>query len=210
MERAPWRIDVTPRPTKQAAVWTPDNVREFSDDWVTLQTGYWERWLEPWRGVDGVQALEIGSHEGRSAAWFCTRILTGQGSRLTCVDPWLGTEADYYQRFLRNTRGLAVEVLRATSADELPRLLTIGGRFSFAYIDGSHHAPDLLLDMCLTWELLTPGGVMIVDDYTWTDNAVPIPPGPAVDAWLSIYRHRIARHEISKTAQPQVAIWKPT
>jgi len=63
--------------------------------------------------------------------------------------------------------------------------------------------------MCLVWELLTPGGLMIIDDYAWTDQNVPIPPGPAVDAWLSMYRLRIAKHEISRTSSPQAAIWKP-
>jgi hypothetical protein len=227
-ERPAWRIDIAPRMPKRQAVWHPTGaVREFSDDWVTLQQDYWQRWLDPWRGVPGVEALEIGSHEGRSAVWFAGKILTGAGSRLTCVDPWLGVDADCYPRFLRNVDGLPVDVLRATSADALPMLLAAstwklspvddrwpafvadGRRFAWAYIDGSHHAPDLLLDMCLVWELLTPGGLMIVDDYAWTDQNVPIPPGPAVDAWLSMYRLRIAKHEISRTSSPQAAVWKP-
>ena len=38
------------------------------------------------------------------------------------------------------------------------------------YVDGSHHARDVLQDAVLAWGLLRPGGYMIFDDYGWVSN----------------------------------------
>ena len=40
-----------------------------------------------------------------------------------------------------------------------------GGYFDQIYIDGSHHSPDVILDLCLAYRLLKKGGVLILDDY---------------------------------------------
>ena len=39
--------------------------------------------------------------------------------------------------------------------------------FDFIYIDGNHHAPNLLLDGLYSFLLLKKEGVIIFDDYNW-------------------------------------------
>jgi hypothetical protein len=41
--------------------------------------------------------------------------------------------------------------------------------FDFIYIDGSHMRVDVLLDAVLAWQLLKPGGFMVLDDYEWNE-----------------------------------------
>jgi predicted O-methyltransferase YrrM len=38
--------------------------------------------------------------------------------------------------------------------------------FELIYIDGDHHRDQVMIDSCLAWRLLRPGGIMIWDDYS--------------------------------------------
>ncbi len=58
---------------------------KFTADWFSSHIPHWERLLRPLAGQP-IQALEIGSYEGRSAVWLLQEILTHPESRLTCVD----------------------------------------------------------------------------------------------------------------------------
>ena len=40
--------------------------------------------------------------------------------------------------------------------------------FDIIYIDGSHHANDVLQDCLESWKILKKDGIMIIDDYFWT------------------------------------------
>lgn len=179
-------------------------------DWVSCHDAVWRRWLAPWAGQPGVRGLEIGCCEGRSTCWFADSVLTGRNSWLTCIDPWVGPYSSeaIYQRWRRNTAGLRIELHRATSRDALARIWLSGQRYDWAYVDGSHEAADCLADLCVTWALLRPGGLLIADDYAWSDPSVTIPPRPAIDGWRACYGPQIARWEISDVAGPQFAAWK--
>jgi predicted O-methyltransferase YrrM len=187
-------------------------MREYTQgDWVTIHDATWRRWLAPWMGQSGIRGLEIGACEGRSTCWFVDNVLTGRNSWLTVVDPWTGPYSNngIYNRWQRNTAGMRVDHYRLSSEESLPGLYVAGKRFDFAYVDGSHEACDCLSDMCAVWALLKPGGCMIVDDYGWCDPSVTLPPKPAIDGWLAVNRHRVARWEISEVQGPQFAAWKP-
>jgi len=139
-------------------------------------------------------------------------VLTGRNPWLTVVDPWTGpySSEDTFRRWQRNTAGLRIDLCRRSSEEALPGLYVAGKRYDWAYIDGSHEGHDCLSDMCAVWALLKPGGLMIVDDYAWSDSSVLIPPGPAVDAWRALNQQRCARWEISGDQGPQFAAWRLT
>jgi hypothetical protein len=71
-----------------------------------------------------------------------------------------------------------------------------GNYFDFIYIDGSHQAPDVLVDAVLAFKLLKVGGTLGFDDYLWSegtsgDEAPLRCPKPAVDAFVNIYAGKV-------------------
>ena len=84
-----------------------------------------------------------------------------------------------------------VRKLKAPSYVALAQLIVEGSNsFNVIYIDGCHEPAAVLCDACQAWTLLTPGGIMIFDDYAWhlvaqrPDHACP---KPAIDSFLRIY-----------------------
>ena len=88
---------------------------------------------------------------------------------------------DVEKRFFNNTRlamagvdhKVELIVHKGASDLELSKLLASGkaGYFDFIYIDGSHQAPDVLLDALLGFKLLRTNGVIAFDDYVWRESA---------------------------------------
>lgn len=160
----------------------------FTTDCTTDLDGYrptaWLRTLSRFRGRDNLSMLEVGSHEGRSVLWFFEHILTGEGCRATCIDPWFNPE--YYDHFVHNTAGLPVTVIRAESENALPKLRD---EFDIIYIDGDHHAAPVLFDGCFAWPLLKQGGAMIFDDYLIRPSAPPKRnPLYSIERWMALHR----------------------
>lgn len=136
--------------------------------------------------------LEIGCFEGKTTKWICDNILEkGNDARVIAVDPLLDVyiEGDneykyfkeQYQRFLRNTRGLPVELKRGLSKDELPKLNAL--RFDMIYIDGNHYSPWPYFDGCWAFAICKIGGHIIFDDYNiWKQDTKD-----SIDKFLNEY-----------------------
>jgi len=141
---------------------------EFSTNWMR-ELGAWRRHLKPFVGR-AARALEIGSFEGRSAIWLLENVLTHPASTITCVDPFQSDRASY-RRFLANTQPLRQPAstkclhIRKTSREFFCSYFDEA--WSIVYVDGSHVAFDVLLDLLQSWERLKPGGILIVDDLVW-------------------------------------------
>jgi predicted O-methyltransferase YrrM len=72
----------------------------------------------------------------------------------------------------------------------------MGNYFDFIYIDGSHQAPDVLVDAILSFKLLRVGGLIVFDDYLWSEKGVadrdPLQcPKPAIDSFLNIFFRKV-------------------
>src|SRR5215207_4541549 len=110
------------------------------------------------RGRPGLNFLEVGSFEGRSACWLLRSVLTGEGSRLTCIDLFpemLGgndarlprvahVSANFDHNVAATGAGHRVRKLRGSSEYWLRALPP--DSFDFVYLDGSHNAPYVLSD----------------------------------------------------------------
>lgn len=159
----------------------------FSTDWFTSNTERWSRVLLGFVGMP-FRALEIGSYEGRSARWIMEKVGTHPDSRLTCVDPW--PDEEVYGRFQGNLKDWIskgqVRPRRDTSAKVLGQFLNQGSGFDFIYVDGDHTSPVVLLDAAMSFELLAPGGLLILDDYLWGEVMKPSAPKMAIDAFMQI------------------------
>ncbi len=118
---------------------------------------------------------------------------------VTVIDPWfdqdLNPEEKYHAvepRFQRNTAKLSFPSLTVTkgfSTYELPKMLEAGTRFDLIYVDGTHTALGVMIDLCFCGALLRPGGLMILDDY-WHDESEIGGPGvkQAVDRFHGAFK----------------------
>jgi|688.fasta_scaffold240064_4 predicted O-methyltransferase YrrM len=192
---------------------------EYTTDWFSWSPPIWTQVIAqlPQRK----RFLEIGSFEGRSAVWLIENAID-DGGELICVDTWEGGEEHATQghdmgavedrfhknitlaRSRANTKKVSVTSFRDTSVNTLAALLTLTPDsrkpFDFIYIDGSHQAPHVLTDACMSWELLAVGGVLVFDDYGWGEPLPPThKPKIAIDAFTEIYKEKL--HIIHKAYQ---------
>ena len=165
-------------PTRQ------DDRPAFTADWFEKTARpVWDQFIPD---LPAGRVLEVGSYEGASACYLIEQLGARAPLEIHCVDPWegtanfAGTDVDMSEveaRFRRNT-GLLVErsrhpvtleIHKGLSRMVLARLLTQKGQgyFDLVYIDGSHEAPDVLVDAVLGFALLRRHGIMVFDDYLW-------------------------------------------
>jgi FkbM family methyltransferase len=121
--------------------------------------------------------LEIGAFEGLTTKYIAENLLN-EGGRIICVDPlenyYTKTDTehtemfkDQYQRFLRNTYQLPVELKRKESSIALPELNAF--RFDLVFVDGDHSKDAVYFDACWAFAICKIGGFIILDDYKWRD-----------------------------------------
>lgn len=161
-------------------------------DWFSNNIPTFRKHLAPFRGRP-CRALEIGSHEGRSALWLLDNILTHPEARLTAID--VKAHPNFLENIRRCPGGRKLAFHHGASREVLRRLPF--DTFDFAYIDGWHGTVEVLEDAVLTWPLVKRGGLVAFDDYLWDD---PVwnrygRPGPAIDAFLNIYGQRLQKLE---------------
>ncbi len=184
---------------------------EFSNDWFDCcARPVWREFIPRLRPK---RVLEVGSYEGASACFLIDTVCAFQPLELHCVDHWRGSAehagidmSAVRQRFranieiagknAKNPLSLYVHDMRSDIA--LPRLLTRLGPnyFDMVYVDGSHEAPDVLLDALLGFKLLRCGGALVFDDYNWqaeqpAERDLLSVPRPAIDAFVNLYTRKL-------------------
>ena len=171
---------------------------EFTDLWADNNIPFvapvlrnFARWRER------IDYLEIGAYEGRNLAFMDW--LLPQKLHACVIDPWfdgaLNPEEKYHAvepRFHRNVQKLGfagLEVTKGFSTYELPKMLQAGRGFDLIYVDGTHTALGVMIDLCFCASLLRVGGLMILDDY-WHQESEIGGPGvkQAVDRFHGAFR----------------------
>jgi len=160
----------------------------FSTDWVTGFAGNWRTFLRPLIGRPNVEMLEIGSYEGRSTIWFLDTILTGEGSRITCVDGfWQPYGSVFDRNIAASGLGSRVRKLPGLSQVVLPGLPA--SSFDAIYIDGCHTEEAVYSDANESFRLAKPGGILIFDDYLESlDKPITERAQRAIDRFLMEHR----------------------
>jgi predicted O-methyltransferase YrrM len=112
-----------------------------------------------------VQTVEVGLALGMSALFLCDAVCR-RGGRHVAIDP--------FQRESWNGAGLRtlreagvediVEVIEDESQRALPRLVSEGRAFDFAFVDGDHRFEGVFLDLYFMTRLVKPGGLVVLDD----------------------------------------------
>lgn len=202
---------------------------QFENDWFSHNA---EALFLLIRDLKPSRILEIGSFEGLSTVNFILESLKYTDSiEIQCIDSWEGGQehkelqmSSVEARFLSNVelakqsvpanKKVNVTRLKGYSHKKMIELLSQGydNYFDFIYVDGSHEAPDVLLDALLAHKLVRVGGVIAFDDYLWSPGqAEPMKgyyylpstdscqkssvdhyllPKPAVDAYTNIFREK--------------------
>jgi predicted O-methyltransferase YrrM len=111
----------------------------------------------------GNRCLEVGAAYG-----YSTVAMALVAEHVTSVDPhqWLNS----WQACVANLRayGVADRVAMVSPGDSqtvLPQLFDQGERFDLIYIDGDHEDGTVIHDIGWARKLLSPGGVLVCDDY---------------------------------------------
>jgi len=174
--------------------------KEFSSDWTSPHFTSWAAIFAPLKDLP-IRVLEIGSYEGYSALFFLNFFMR---SSIVCIDPWNtssmvpaiaqlvpGAMEQYPLAEGRFDRNLHIFLdrltkIRAYSVDALAELGVNAERFDVVYVDGSHRRIDAYRDCTLSWPLLNPGGILLIDDYEF-GRRLPddLKPKQGVDAFLS-------------------------
>jgi predicted O-methyltransferase YrrM len=187
----------------------------FTNSWFDRHKAVWRPLLDE---LGPARVLEVGSYEGNSTTYLIETLASYRNVEIHCIDSWEGgiehkaggsAEADMTEveaRFHHNVKVAQGRVSheariilhKGFSNTQLPKLLAEGkqGYFDFAYIDGSHQAPDVLLDAVLGFELLRTQGIIVFDDYLWQEllssGVDPIRcPKMAIDAFTNIYCRKL-------------------
>jgi predicted O-methyltransferase YrrM len=179
----------------------------FTQDWFDKYKPYFGAILE---AIRPARILEIGSFEGRSTVFIATESLKWNRVELTSIDSWSGGQEhsgidfstveknfDSNIAILKSDNNSFEHIkIKGRTKDELPKLIVDKRRYDMIYVDGSHEPKDVLYDLCLAYELLKHGGVMIADDYKWspalpgTEDLLRMPK-IAIDAFITCHFREI-------------------
>ena len=190
---------------KRAAFRAQAKSLDIDQDWFSRKLPIW---LRAFKAVDldteaPLTCLEIGSWQGLSAHFMLTTL---PKATLTCVDTWEGADEHLdrlrvdqpamhriEQSFDRNLAPFADRLtkFRGTSQAFFSEG-NAGPKYDLIYVDGSHHAEDVLLDGTKPFEVLKDGGLLIFDDYFWRyyPDATDIP-ASAIHTFLRQKQHQL-------------------
>lgn len=141
------------------------------------------RWEDAFRylNIDVEQRLnilEIGSWEGASSLFMLNYF---PSSLITCVDTWQGADehALIDMHMIENIfDAYTFEFKNRINKFKGSSLLffannSLHGIYDVIYVDGSHHVDDVLIDALNAFRLLKVGGMLICDDYLWSEYKKP-------------------------------------
>jgi predicted O-methyltransferase YrrM len=116
------------------------------------------------------RVLEVGMAHGATALAILTALTeNGETAHLTSIDPFQQTDWQGIGRLNVERSGFADMHTLLCDYDylALPRLMSSGETFDFAYIDGWHNFEYALLDFFYVDKMLDVGGVVGFNDCDW-------------------------------------------
>ena len=146
-------------------------MKEFTQDWNN-------EFKKNTKGLKVDFALEIGAFEGLTTCYICDNMLN-PGGRMIVIDPLPDNHNQLpfgednkifegqYERFVRNTKGYPVELIRKESRLLYSNRSFNDYRFDFIYIDGDHREEAVFRDGQFAFKVCQPGGYILFDDYGW-------------------------------------------
>jgi predicted O-methyltransferase YrrM len=129
-----------------------------------------------------INILEIGSYEGLSSVFFADNFLEREGSRLTCVDPFLRISNNDHAQYLQNNqeKHFDINITRCNNSEKIKVFKITSDEFfennekkyNIIYIDGCHEPEFISRDLENGFKCLEVNGIMWMNDYGKTIIAV--------------------------------------
>ena len=108
--------------------------------------------------------LEIGTFEGRSAAFFYKYLNI---NKFITVD-LMNTNSIEYKNFEKNSKKFTNCKFYNLKSNIFFKEIKLEQEFDIIYIDGSHFYEDVLNDAIYSYKILKTGGIIIFDDFLYT------------------------------------------
>lgn len=149
-----------------------------------------------------LKCLQLGAYTGDATEWLFENVLTHPDSVLIDVDTWEGSdellhksmdwssvEDVYTSRHQDKIDSGRLKKFKGTT-DDFFQSEEGSQTFDFIYVDADHEASSTLKDGLNALYRVSPGGLLVFDDYTWTSGKGSwADPKPAIDAILTCYPH---------------------
>jgi predicted O-methyltransferase YrrM len=149
-------------------------VRSTNPISISAQEGdFLKRVISENRNITSV--LEIGFAYGLSTLYIADALSDRDVERYVAVDPHQSTQ--WHSIGLRNIERAGidyVDLMEEYSEVALPNLLSQGARFDFVFIDGYHTFDHTLLDLFYANRLTDVGGLIVVDDCSFSSVAMAV------------------------------------
>lgn len=150
--------------------------KNFSTNWFMPNIPRWESAFR-YLNIDinqRLNILEIGSWEGASSLFMLNHF---PNSLLTCVDTWKGADEHALldmERVEDNFDANTFEFKNRLNKYKNSSLSFFVNNpaqsiYDIIYVDGSHYVDDVLMDALNAFRMLKVGGVLIFDDYLWSE-----------------------------------------
>jgi tetratricopeptide (TPR) repeat protein len=142
----------------------------FTQDIFSYRIPLWETYLQPRIEHGAIAALEVGSYQGMSTCWLLDKILTHPHSQLTCLDE--AFERKFTENIAKTQVDLKVTCLSGEVSQSLAALQSKS--FDLINLQDKRKLSDLVeQNTTLAWKLLKVGGLIVFNDYGWTNPAYP-------------------------------------
>lgn len=171
----------------------------FFSPWddFTMHIPGWNVILNNFKNVPNLNFLELGCANGRASYWLCDQILTGESSKLYCVDRFetqkyipkknwhVKIDQPVDISFTQNLKPMIdnnkCEFINSYTNEYL-NITNL--EFDFIYIDASHEPEDVLDDAIGSFKKLKSNGIIIFDDYGWGKCKY------GIDGFLTAYKDK--------------------
>lgn len=171
----------------------------YLHDWFSNNIPRWNRHVKPFLSKrKNANILMIGINEGRAPLWLKeNNMLKGDKSKILCIDAF--GKGQIYENFLKNVapyEGVIEHRNVINLRDGIYEVINAKKKFDFIFID-SIDSQKVLESLVLTFPLLKPKGLLIIDDYTNNKEHSNICPKAAIDSFMDIYASQIKALELS-------------
>jgi tetratricopeptide (TPR) repeat protein len=142
----------------------------FTNDIFSYRIPQWETHLQFLSQRENLQVLQVGCFEGMSACWLLDRILIHPQDKLTCIEPKLTAK---FKENLAKTEAESKVTLLEGDTHQLMASLTPDSFDLVNLQDKRKLTTHAQKNAALAWQLLNTGGVIVFNDYGWSNPGYP-------------------------------------